>query len=201
LASVPENTPFRIVAGKLAIAKLGFTQTHANWTWSLKLAGEQCADESMEAPQVSSPQEHENQLGYYDLSEETFSSAPSATGGGEAARGPPHLRPSGGEATRPKLVLVDEQRVYLIGRNTECSLVIAEPAQPLMGSGLHAYIYFQPDTKAWCLKDFSLNGTSVNGARLDKNAAVHLVHGDKVQFGTKESVYTFVFWNPNGAAG
>ena len=153
----------------------------------------------MEAPQVSSPQEHENQLGYYDPSQET--SAPPATGGGEAARGPPHLRPSGGEATRPKLVLVDEQRVYLIGRNTECSLVIAEPSQPLMGSGLHAYIYFQPETKAWCLKDFSLNGTSVNGARLDKNAAVHLVHGDKVQFGTKESVYTFVFWNANGAAG
>ena len=104
-------------------------------------------------------------------------------------------------ATRPKLVLVDEQLVYLIGRNTECSLVIAEPAQPLMGSGLHAYIYFQPETKAWCLKDFSLNGTSVNGDHLDKNAAVHLVHRDKVQFGTKESVYTFVFWNPNGAAG
>jgi hypothetical protein len=44
-------------------------------------------------------------------------------------------------------------------------------------------------------------GAQRGPVRMDKYTGVHLVNGDKVQFGTKESFYTFVFWNPSGAAG
>ncbi len=47
------------------------------------------------------------------------------------------------------------------------------------------------------------HGAQRGPVRMEQNTGVHLVsfvHGDKVQFGTKESIYTFVFWNPSGAA-
>merc|ERR1712228_302217 len=57
----------------------------------------------------------------------------------------------------------------------------------------HCEFSFDQESKTWSIEDFSSNGVSVNGIRIDKNSAVHLNSGDVVILSEQNDKYNWTF--------
>src|SRR3954463_9655708 len=80
----------------------------------------------------------------------------------------------GGDCHPPTLDLSPGQPITL-GRSRDNTLVLRDE----LASRLHAKIYFEDDR--WHLRDFGLNGTWIDGTRI--NGAVDLNNGTEIQVG------------------
>ena len=80
---------------------------------------------------------------------------------------------------------------YTIGR--------AKPSEvnlPLIDVNIsrkHCEFSYDQESKTWSIQDFSSNGVSVNGTRIDKNASVNLHPGDVVILSEQNDKYNWTF--------
>ena len=81
---------------------------------------------------------------------------------------------------------------YTIGRAKPTDVNL--PLIDVNISRKHCEFSFDQESKTWSIQDFSSNGVSVNGIRIDKNSAVHLNSGDVVILSEQNDKYNWTFY-------